>query len=684
MCCEDEVADFPAVVAQMVAAARQRLLSPESWGADAWNSAVVARPLHHAGDAALEALWSRFADDRELSAQDVAAALVGASDVDTVTGLVRLTVSDAGVIWNTPIPTVAAECVVVDVPVLVSCNSTLPIRVTAGGESVSLSNGEHALFEEHLDDDACTIAVVVDGVPHVSPGAVERVAGGVLRLTADLPCRWSVIGTDGAAHFPRGGMRKWDVHGRGYAHGDDLEVVVPPGQYVVRAVRGIEFSPFEVDARVEAGTAVTVAAELVRRFDPQASGWWSADLHVHANYGGEYAVGADQAMAMQRGEGLDFMNLVAANQLTAHVHDVGLFRAALDHQLPGSHASPAHAGLEYRNDLYGHVHVTGAARDVGRYQTGHAQGAVRVDVPFNHEAAADFRSVGAVVGYCHPVMPVWGDAPQDVLERVMGRTDPRNSEARCAVLDAALGVVDSVDVLSNADDLASAEMYRRMVGAGLRVAATAGSDAMLSLRHMGVHSNPPGWVRMYARTGASISLPTLQEAIRAGRTIATNGPWLMLDVNGHGPGDDLEVPISTTVIATVGATSDGPFTVRLHRGSQLVHEWEVACGEASQGWSATLPLQVSSPDAFTAELVGGPDPLVLDDNAYAHTSPVHVLIGGHRLRRDDDVDWCLLWLERLRALVAQHGRGVGEHLAEFDVAVDAARSRLQWPPESLG
>ena len=92
----------------------------------------------------------------------------------------------------------------------------------------------------------------------------------------------------------------------------------------------------------------------------------------------------------------------------------------------------------------------------------------------------------------------------------------------------------------------------------------------------------------------------------------------------------------------------------------------------------------SSPDAFTAELVGGPDPLVLDDNAYAHTSPVHVVIDGHRLRRDDDVHWCLLWLERLCALVAQHGRGVGEHLAEFAVAVDAARSRLQRPPESLG
>lgn len=682
MCCEDAVADFPAVMAQMVATARHRLRSPQSWGADVWNSAVVARPLHHAGDAALEALWSRFTDDRGLTAQDVAAALVGACDVDTVPGLVRLTVSDAGATWSAPTPNVAAEGVVVDVPVLVSSNASTPTRVTVGDESVALSNGEHVLLEEHLDDNAHAITVVVDEVSHTSPGAVERVVGSVLRLTADLPCRWSVTDPDGNAHFPRGAMRKWDVHGRGYAHGDDLEVVVPPGEFVVRAVRGIEFSPFEVNARVEAGTEVTVGAELERRFDPHASGWWSADLHVHANYGGEHAVSADQAIAMQRGEGLDFMNLVAANQLTEHVHDVGLFRAALNHQLPGSHESPAYAGLEYRNDLYGHVHVTGAARDVGRYQTGHAQGAVRVYVPFNHEAAADFRSVGAIIGYCHPVFPVWGDDPQDVLERVMGRTDLRNSEARCAVLDAALGVVDSVDVLSNADDLASAELYRRMVGAGLRVAASAGSDAMLSLRHMGVHSNPPGWVRMYARTGGPISLQTLQSAIRAGRTIATNGPWLMLDIDGHAPGDDLEVPVSTTVLATVRATTDGPFTVRLHRGSQLVHEWDVAAGEGSRGWSASVPLLVCSPDAVTAELIGGSDPLVLDDRAFAHTSPVHVLIDGHSVRRDDDVNWCLLWLERLHALVTQHGRGVHEHLAQFDAKIEIARSRLQRTSQS--
>jgi hypothetical protein len=683
MCCEDEVAEFPAAVAAMLARARTRLSTPQTWGADSWGSAVAERPLHYAGDATLEALWAEFSDQRGLTAQDVAAALVGAVDLDTVPGLVRLALVDDGVRWTVRGTGAVPTGTVVDVPVLVSSSASSPVRVSIGADTVVLDSGEHALLEARADGDSVKVQAEIDGRASSSPDVVHRVASGVLRLTVSAAARWSVTSSDGRAWFPSAALRKWDVHGRGYFHASDVEVVVPPGKYTVRAVRGIEFRAFERDVDVDAGSTVDVEAELEPRFEPHATGWWSADLHVHANYGGEYAVSAYDAMEMQRGEGLDFMNLVAANQLTDHVHDIDLFRAALDHQLPGSHDMPAHAGLEYRNDLFGHMHVTGARADLGRYQTGHAQGATTVDWPFNDRAAAAYRDVGATVGYCHPVFPEWGGSSPNVLERVMGRTDPRTSEARCAILDAALGVVDSVDVLSNADDAASAELYRRMVGAGLRVAATAGSDAMLSLRHLGVHSNPPGWVRAYVRTGDGVSLDAVQDAIRAGRTMATNGPWVELDVDGSQPGDDLDVAPSTTHTATVRVITDGPCTVRLFRGSRLEHEWQVESGEASSGSTMRTTIAVDEPDAICAEVVGHADPLVLDDVAYAHTSPVHLRVGGRPVRRQEDVDWCLLWLDRLREFVSRHGRGVDEHLPELDARIAQARARLQRPDEPL-
>jgi hypothetical protein len=80
-------------------------------------------------------------------------------------------------------------------------------------------------------------------------------------------------------------------------------------------------------------------------------------------------------------------------------------------------------------------------------------------------------------------------------------------------------------------------LYHRLLSCGLRLAATAGTDAFLSFSHgPGVASNPPGWGRVYARLGdRGLSVEAFKEAIRAGRTVVTNGPWLALEVNGEGP-----------------------------------------------------------------------------------------------------------------------------------------------------
>jgi hypothetical protein len=78
---------------------------------------------------------------------------------------------------------------------------------------------------------------------------------------------------------------------------------------------------------------------------------------------------------------------------------------------------------------------------------------------------------------------------------------------------------------------------------GLRLAATAGTDCFPSFSNgPGVASNPPGWGRVYARLeGRPLSVTSaFQVGVRAGRTVVTNGPWLELEVDGHGPGAVLD------------------------------------------------------------------------------------------------------------------------------------------------
>ena len=124
--------------------------------------------------------------------------------------------------------------------------------------------------------------------------------------------------------------------------------------------------------------------------------------------------------------------------------------------------------------------------------------------------------------------------------------------------DAALGLVDSLDLISPSSDEGAVFLYHRLPSCGLRLAATAGTDTFLSFSHSSTFSNPPGWGRAYAYLGdQKLSVAAFKEAIRAGRTIVTNGPWLTLDVNGQGPGAVLDLAPGDRLEARATVTGPG-------------------------------------------------------------------------------------------------------------------------------
>ena len=246
---------------------------------------------------------------------------------------------------------------------------------------------------------------------------------------------------------------------------------------------------------------------------------------MHLNYSGDLVVDPAQARAMQRGEGLELMNLTAGNLGGPHVYDRALFESTVGEDLWTGDAV-ARTSVEFRNDLLGHVHALAPSRPPVRYQTGHPGTEHPHDWPPNAEACADLRDAGASVAYAHPVFAGFGDDHDDPYGSFLA--PHRTVEARELVADVALGLVDGLEVVSCFDDTAGAELFHRLLGSGLRPAAVAGSDVFLSFAHgPGVASNPPGWVRMYADLGdAPVSAEAVRDAVRAGRTVATNGPFL--------------------------------------------------------------------------------------------------------------------------------------------------------------
>jgi hypothetical protein len=479
--------------------------------------------------------------------------------------------------------------------------------------------------------------VTVGGTPVALDAALAVVPAARLRLRSPRCARWSVTDPTGGAWFPDGVPHKWDVHERPFFHAADVVLDVPATSLTVTSARGLEFGV--ATRTITPGDETVVDLDPPRLFDPAADGWYGGDLHVHLNYSGDLVCSPADAARMQLGEGLHLASLVAGNCQTSRVYDRELLEAYAGRDLPWSSADAvARMGVEYRNDLLGHVHGLGPDSPPDRYFAGHERSDHPEDWPPNHIACADLRHRHATVGYAHPV--------RSTVDAFFA--EPRSVEARELVVDAALGLVDSLDVLSPFNDEAAIVLYHRLLSCGLRLAATAGTDTFLSFAHgPGTASNPPGWARVYAQLDSRpLSVPAFRDAIRAGRTVVTNGPWLTCTVGGRPPGSVLNARPGASLEVTATVTGDCRLTIEGPDGVLA----------SSDGGSLTVPVPVTGPTWLAAVARGPAGPTTLDTEALAHTTPVYVDVDGARVARPEAAEWCLGLIDGLETLIVSHGR----------------------------
>ena len=467
MCCESgERLDLPPRVIEMLAHYR-RLLADQGfgWGEDGlpdmfrWARFSLLGPVFEAAQRTGD--WPSAV--REVVGAEPPAGVVVVR-VDAA-GAVRLLVGPArATIAGTP----AAVDVVVD------SAAGRPLAVRVAGEEVPVPAGGAGIATV---DVAGPFEVEVDGHRHTVDGAVRTFPAATLRLSAPHCARWSVSDPSGGAWFPDGVPHKWDATHRPYFHARDVALAVPAGALAVSCGRGLEYERVEREVTAVAGATVEVACAPARLFDPAATGWYGGDLHVHLNYSGDLVCTPQDAARMQAGEGLHLANLVAGNFLGSRVYDRELLEESAGADLLVHIGPVARTGVEYRNDLLGHVHALGPQAPPATYHTGHEGSDQPYDWPPNKAACDELRALGATIGYAHPSQSTFPDGDLDAFFATA-----RSVEARELVADAALGVVDSVDVLSPFDDEGAIYLYHRLLSCGLRLAATAGSDVFLSFR----------------------------------------------------------------------------------------------------------------------------------------------------------------------------------------------------------
>ena len=191
--------------------------------------------------------------------------------------------------------------------------------------------------------------------------------------------------------------------------------------------------------------------------------------------------------------------------------------------------------------------------------------------------------------------------------------------------DVAHGKVDYYEVVGFSDHKASAEVWYRLLDLGFHLPAGAGTDAMgnyASLR------GPVGMNRVFLNVAAPATPAQLKDALREGRTFATNSALLGFEAGERKPGDTLELSVATEVPYHASLRSIVPidhFEVVYNGRVVATHALDAARTSADvdgmlnldqSGW---LVLRTWNEHA---------DPRVQDIYPYATTSPVYIRLRG--------------------------------------------------------
>jgi hypothetical protein len=435
-----------------------------------------------------------------------------------------------------------------------------------------------------------------------------------------------------------------------------FEVTVPVGPVTVEALRGFEFLPGSSTVSVTAGATAVVTVQLRRLVDMPSLGWYSGDTHAHDLHQGRFGLTHRTLFDQSLAEDLHVSNVL--------IHMDGTRLMGRWSDLTGEPhplSTPTHIlqfAQEFRGSL-GHIGMLGINRFVlpligGAPNTPFAQ--VASDTPYIDGA----RAQGGIAGFMHPYLS--------------GADTPQGWAGTLIAVDVALGRGDFYDVVSlYSDELASASFYYKLLNAGFRLPATGGTDNFPDVWR----DPPPGTGRTFARVEGPLSVPSWLAAVRAGRTMATNGPIVRLDVNGVGPGAELALASSAPPAVRVRASvvSIAP----VDRIEVLVNGAVAATVAASGRTTVEVDQQVPMPDGgwIATRVVGPSSRYIADSYAFAHTTPVYVVRGGRPFVSAADAKFLSAVVDAIWARADRTSWRSPEDRATFKDEIDRAKARYE-------
>jgi len=446
---------------------------------------------------------------------------------------------------------------------------------------------------------------------------------------------------------------------RSYAHIAPLRAQLPAGRYTARAMKGLEHAIAEEKFTIVPGEAIELVLEVSRKFDWSAKGWWSGDHHTHLFRHGSSLypmMDLNDVYAIAQAEGLSFLPFQGVDKyLEAH----------------GEYASPmfiARYTQELTRDFWGHLCPVGYTGVPRLAESGNA-------APMNADYIDAVRSAGGAIAYAHPYGPLRKD------EELAALANPKAGLiAREWPIDVALGVPCTIDLLAKEDARGDFDLklrdYMRLLNLGFRCGVSASTDF-----HLDQGREPIGGLRTYAKA-KTLSWKGIAAAYNEGRTFATNGPLLDVQLGNASLGDTLKTRKPRAIDLQIEAAS----LWGIERATVWVNGRAVKTFEAIDGAiraTETIAIQESGwlivivEGPARSEVMVSPEGKPCVPGQYAISSPIYIDVKSSPQRADEDaaayfVDWCDAVEAGFDSMCAERD-AAGEPLTERQKATVRAR-----------
>lgn len=537
-----------------------------------------------------------------------------------------------------------------------------------GGDPLALSYGEFDVTSARWSPDSRTIAYIsnesgsteiwlqeIPGGKKYPLKATEREylqpMGSLDLRVVDasgkaVPVRVSVQGSDGRSYAPDDAwIHADDAFDRSKAKMETIyfhspgesTIKLPAGEAQVTVWRGLEHAVTRLALQIKksGSSKLTLSSLPLPIPEDWKHEWQSADVHVHMNYGGTYRNTPERMVAQAEAEDVDLVFNVIVNK-EQRMPDIGYFSSAPD-TASNDKVLLLH-GQEYHTSYWGHLGFLGLDDHflLPGYSSYNNTG-LASPYPDNATVAELAHEQNALVGYVHP----YDKAP-----------DPDNADrlTNALPIDVALGNVDYFEVSGFSDYRETQKVWYRLLNCGFRLAAAGGTDAMANYASL---RGPVGLNRVYVRVEAGATNPDERRdrwlaGLKAGHSMATNGPILNFELSGKQAGDDLLLPAGEHELEFSGfMQSIVPVDhLEVVVNGKVVKTLELDSARQSAVFTGSLKLDESG---WVLLRAWNEDASVdvFDRFPYATTNPVFVEVDGQPLRSTADAEYFIRWIDRV-------------------------------------